>query len=75
MGIPFKQNTEVLIYDADKEVVGAVHAGWKGSVAEIGLKRIEAMQKTYGTNPRSCFIYIGTSIDYDSFEVDKDVAM
>lgn len=65
----------ILIYDADKQVLGAAHSGWKGSVAEIGRKTIEAMQKNYGTRPRSCFVYIGTSIDYDSFEVDNDVAM
>lgn len=65
----------ILIYDADKEVIGAAHAGWRGSVAEIGNKTIQAMEQHFGTSPRSCFVYIGTSIDYDSFEVDNDVAM
>ncbi len=65
----------ILIYDADKEVIGAAHAGWKGSAAEIGKKTIESMQNHYGTHPRSCFVYLGTSIDYDSFEVDNDVAV
>jgi YfiH family protein len=65
----------ILIFDADKEVIGAAHAGWRGSVAEIGRKTIKAMEQHFGTRPQSCFMYIGTSIDYDSFEVDNDVAM
>jgi YfiH family protein len=65
----------ILIYDAQKEVIGAAHAGWRGSMMEIGATTIQAMQQNYGTSPRSCFVYIGTSIDYDSFEVDNDVAM
>ncbi len=65
----------ILIYDAEKEVIGAAHAGWKGTVAEIGKKTLQAMQQHFGTRPASCFVYIGTCIDHDSFEVDNDVAM
>ncbi len=65
----------ILIYDAEKKAVGAAHAGWKGTVAEIGKKTLLAMQQQFGTRPASCFVFIGTCIDYDSFEVDNDVAM
>jgi len=64
----------ILIFDAEQNAVGAAHAGWKGSVAEIGRKTLQAMQRHYGARPESCFVFIGASIDYDSFEVDNDVA-
>ncbi len=64
----------ILIYDPNKEVVGAVHAGWRGTVQEIGAKTVQKMEDTYGVNPANCYAYLGTCIDFGSFEVDEDVA-
>ena len=66
--------TPVLIYDPQRKVVAAIHAGWRGTVAQIVDKTMAAMTTHYGCDPRDCYAYIGSCIDYASFEVDADVA-
>ena len=66
--------TPILILDPVKGAVAAIHAGWRGTVKQIVLKTIEAMQKEYATTPADCLAYIGTCIDESSFEVGEEVA-
>ena len=66
--------TPILIYDAKNQAVAAIHAGWKGTVADITAKTIQMMQAEFNTNPADCFAYVGTCIDESSFEVGEKVA-
>jgi polyphenol oxidase len=66
--------TPILIYDAKNQAVAAVHAGWKGTVLDITAKTIQRMREEFKTNPRDCYVYVGTCIDENSFEVGEDVA-
>lgn len=66
--------TPVLIFDPVRRAVAAIHAGWKGTVAEIVRNTLEEMKKNFGTSPADCLAYIGTCIDHCDFEVDADVA-
>lgn len=66
--------TPILIYDPRHKVVAAIHAGWRGTVAGVGVKALLAMQEHFGTDPTQCYAYVGTCIDACSFEVDEDVA-
>lgn len=66
--------TPILLYDPRRQVVAAVHAGWRGTVAGIAAKALAAMQREYGAAPADCLAYIGACIDECSYEVDADVA-
>ena len=66
--------TPILIYDAKNQAVAAVHAGWKGTVLDITAKTIQKMREEFKTNPKDCYVYVGTCIDENSFEVGEDVA-
>ena len=74
MSITVADCTPVLIYDAKNQAVAAVHAGWKGTVADITAKTIQMMQSEFNTNPADCYAYVGTCIDESSFEVGEKVA-
>ncbi len=74
MAVTVADCTPVLIYDAKNQVVAAIHAGWKGTVADITAKTIQRMQVEFKTNPKDCYVYVGTCIDERSFEVGEDVA-
>lgn len=63
----------VLFYDPIKQVVGAAHAGWKGTVANIVGETLQAMHTGYGCNPATVCAYIGPSISKIHFEVGKEV--
>lgn len=63
----------ISIFDKSKKVIGIVHAGWKGSVAEISLKVIEKMKNNFGSNPKDIFIGLGPSICVKHYEVGDEV--
>lgn len=74
VGITVADCTPILIYDARNQAVGAIHAGWRGTVAQIALKTLQTMQQVYGTQAADCYAYVGTCIDECSFEVGEEVA-
>ena len=63
----------VLLYDKEKQVIAAVHAGWRGTVGRIVEKALEAMKAHYGTEGKDVIACIGPSISLDSFEVGNEV--
>lgn len=63
-----------LIYDPRQKVIGAVHAGWRGTVGDITGKCLDMMIANFGTQAKDCIAWMGTCIDECSFEVDEDVA-
>lgn len=66
--------TPILIYDAKNQAVAAIHAGWKGTVLDITAKTLQRMTDEFKTNPQDCYVYVGTCIDENSYEVGEDVA-
>jgi YfiH family protein len=63
----------VLIFDTQKKVVAAVHAGWRGTVSKIALKTIRKMTETFDCNPDDIVAGIGPSIYMHAYEVGPDV--
>ncbi len=63
----------LLIYDEVHHAIAAVHAGWRGTVARIPEKTLEAMAGAYGTRPEDVRIAIGPGISMDAFEVGEEV--
>ena len=69
----FADCTPILLYDPVKQVVGAVHSGWLGTVRGAARIAVEAMQDRYGTNPANMLAAIGPAIGPDHYEVGEDV--
>lgn len=63
----------VLLADADAQVVGACHAGWRGTVAEIAPKTI-AQMVALGASTARMHAYISPCISQANFEVGEEVA-
>lgn len=63
----------ILLHDPVHHAVGAVHAGWRGTVMGIVRKAVEAMHAAYGTDPADVQAAIGPSIGPCCFETDDDV--
>jgi YfiH family protein len=64
----------VLLYDNEKEVVAAVHAGWKGTKAKIVAKTVKKMKEMYGCEPENIIAAVAPSIGSCCYEVGEDVA-
>ncbi len=64
----------VLLYDREKEVVAAVHAGWRGTEAKIVEKTIQKMKDYFKSQSEDIIAGIGPSIGSCCYEVGSDVA-
>ena len=63
----------VLLYDTKLRVVGAIHAGWRGTVARIVSDVLAQMKILYGTQGEDVRAVIGPGISLDAFEVGDEV--
>jgi len=64
----------ILLYDPVKDVVGAVHAGWRGTKENIVQKTILKMGEEFGSDSRDIIAGIAPSIGSCCYEVGKEVA-
>lgn len=63
----------VFLYDPVRRAVGAVHAGWRGTVAGICAVAVAAMAREYGSRPADIRAAVGPSIGPCCYEVDDQV--
>jgi polyphenol oxidase len=63
----------ILMVDADSGIVGALHAGWRGTLAGIAAEGLSAMT-ALGAQLSRVRIALGPSIGSCCFEVDDDLA-
>jgi YfiH family protein len=65
----------VLIADSRTHAVAAVHAGWRGTAAEILIQTLHAMREKLGTDPQDVFAVIGPGIGACCYQVGEEVAL
>lgn len=63
----------VLLLDPDRNVVAALHAGWKGTAGNICGKGVAAMVDLFGSDPSRILAAIGPAIRTCCYEVDLPV--
>ncbi|MCX6023406.1 MAG: peptidoglycan editing factor PgeF [Chloroflexi bacterium] len=63
----------LLFVDPVRRVVGAAHAGWRGTVQNIAARVVETMAEAYGSRPGDLLVGIGPSIGQCCYEVDNPV--
>jgi len=64
----------ILLYDNVKNVVGAVHAGWRGTVTDIAGVAVRKMTNEFNCEPSDINAAIGPCISKCCYETDADVA-
>ncbi|HDP69396.1 MAG TPA: peptidoglycan editing factor PgeF [Actinobacteria bacterium] len=52
----------ILIVDPVKRVVGVVHAGWRGTYAEISRRVVQRFVDKFGSSPKNILSFIGPHI-------------
>ncbi|MBE6786880.1 MAG: peptidoglycan editing factor PgeF [Ruminococcaceae bacterium] len=65
--------TPLIFLDPQKKVIATSHAGWRGTVKEIGKKTVEKMSLEFGCNPSDIIAGIGPCIAKCCYEVDDPV--
>ena len=73
IGVSTADCVPILLYDTDKKIVAAIHAGWRGTVQRIVEKSINYMQSTFLTSSKNIVVVISPSIGVEAFEVGDEV--
>ncbi len=63
----------VLLYCPSKNLVGAIHAGWAGTIKQITSKLVHHWIEHEQCDPNDIYAYIGPSLSQANFEVKMDV--
>ncbi len=64
----------ILVVDPKTHAVAAIHAGWRGTVAAIAPKTVEAMTAAFESRLSDLVVVIGPGIGACCFEVGPEVA-
>lgn len=62
----------VQCYDPVKNVIGLVHASWRGLVENICTRTVKMMKQTFGSQPEDIYAVISPSIGPCCYEVKND---
>jgi len=63
----------ILVVDPVRRIIGAVHAGWKGTALRIAEKTIDAFVRSFESSPQDLLAFIGPAIGPCCYEVDAPV--
>jgi len=64
----------LLFYDPKTHTVAIAHAGWKGILAHIGQKTVEALVNHYHCQPQNILAAIGPSIGPCCYQINNTMA-
>ncbi|NDV69372.1 peptidoglycan editing factor PgeF [Dysgonomonas sp. 25] len=73
IGVTTADCVPVLLFDPVRNVLAAIHAGWKGTAAHIAAQTVHVMQQAFASAPKDIVAGIGPSISPEKFEVGDEV--
>ena len=73
IGVLVADCVPILLYDPGKRIIGAVHAGWRGTAARILKNALKVVQQEYDSVSDDVLVAIGPSIRMCSYEVGEEV--
>lgn len=73
IGVLVADCVPILLYDKEKEIIGAVHAGWRGTAKRILPDTITMMRERFRSSPENIIVAIGPSIKQCCYEVGDEV--
>ncbi len=71
--IPVADCTAIAFFDPAQQVIGMVHAGWKGAINRISQRMVETMQHVYGCDPSDILVGISPGIGPCCYQVREDL--
>lgn len=74
IGVRTADCVPILMLDSRTRAVAAIHAGWRGTAAEIVKNAIEQMTGDFGTVPADLYAAMGPCIRGCCYEVGREVA-
>ena len=69
----FADCVPLVFHDPVQKAVGIVHAGWQGTLLEIGKVAVDELVREYGSDPKDLIVGIGPSICGNCYQIGEDV--
>ncbi|MBF0541243.1 MAG: peptidoglycan editing factor PgeF [Nitrospirae bacterium] len=73
IGVRTADCVPILLYDKNKSIIAAVHAGWRGTALAILKNTISTLKTSFSSDPKDLIIAIGPSIKYCCYKVGQEV--
>ena len=73
LGIQTADCVPVMLVDVDRRAVAVLHAGWRGTAAEMVRHGVERMRREYGSRPEAMVAAVGPSIGACCYAVGEEV--
>ena len=73
IGVHVADCVPILLYDAQKAVIGAVHAGWRGTANQILKNTVKTMRDKFRCSAENILVAVGPSIRQCCYNVGDDV--
>jgi YfiH family protein len=73
LGVKTADCVPILVFDTQRLVIGAVHAGWRGTSKGILKQTISRLSQRYKSDPSNLLVTFGPSIGQCCYEVGEDV--
>jgi YfiH family protein len=72
-GVKTADCVPLLLADPNTRAFAAVHAGWRGTLAGVGVVAVKRLVQEYGTDPKDLRVAIGASAGPCCYEVGAEV--
>jgi len=73
IGVQTADCVPILLFDKEKQVIGAVHAGWRGTAKGIVKKTLGVMHEKFRSSYEDIFAALGPSIRWNCYSVGPEV--
>jgi YfiH family protein len=73
IGVCVADCAPILLFDQEKQIIAAVHAGWQGTASKLVTKTVAGMKTLFECSPRKLQAVIGPCIGKCCYEVDTPV--
>ena len=73
LGVATADCLPIILYDSLNQVVGIVHAGWRGTVAKVVVAAVERMQALYATRIQNLTVFFGPSAKVCCYAITEDL--
>ena len=74
MGVYTADCVPIIYYIPEKNLVGAIHSGWRGTLNRIVYKTFEHIKGEFKLDNSDVYVSLGPSIEGDCYEIGEDVA-
>jgi len=73
IGVRVADCVPILFFDRKRSMVGVVHAGWRGTAAQIIKKTIRVVVEDFQSLPQDIKIALGPSIRWSCYYVEREM--